>query len=242
MTHTNVGKHALSATAEPANLLVRTTTRKVFANIHVNRECATRIRARSNVTTVSYTRPIPVVVSHPRPPLLPPLPLLECALEPPITGVKSERASVAHSVPEIDSSTGVRHTWPVRRWHCRGELLWFQKIPVHLSQYCPITAQIASVKSPRAPTPCVDYSHSVVSAAGTRALSVVPLNQVIVSTAKTRALSAAPFGHGLSSATGNRASSAVPLGRRHKLGNEGARSNRRPPQPWHVSMRFARSP
>ena len=81
-----------------------------------------------------------MVVSRPRPPLLPPLLLPECASEPPITEVEIlPRASQAHSVPAIDSSTAVRHIQPVRRRHGRGHLFWFHKIFVYLLLACPIT-------------------------------------------------------------------------------------------------------
>ena len=46
MTHTDVDKHARSATAETTNLLARTTTRKIVAIFQVNREGTTMIRAR----------------------------------------------------------------------------------------------------------------------------------------------------------------------------------------------------
>ena len=80
-----------------------------------------------------------MVVSRPRPPLLPPLLFLEYALEPPITraGIRT-RASRAHSVPAIDSST-VRHTQPIRQQHWRGPMFWFQKMPVYLLLACPIS-------------------------------------------------------------------------------------------------------
>ena len=66
-------------------------------------------------------------VSRARPPLLPPLLLLECALEPPITQAEIlTRASLGHSLPAIDSSTALRQ----RRQHCRGHLVWFQKMLV----------------------------------------------------------------------------------------------------------------
>ena len=93
-----------------------------------------------NVTTITHTRRTIMMVSRPRPPLLPPLLLLECALEPPVTRAEIlTRASLAHSVPAIDSSTAVRHTRPVRRQHCRGHLFWFQKVLVCLLLACPIT-------------------------------------------------------------------------------------------------------
>ena len=72
-------------------------------------------------------------------------------------------------------------------------------------------AQIASVRSPRAPTPPVDDSHGVVPAARTSASSVDPPSQVNFSTTRTRAPCAVALGHGLTSATGIRDFSAVPL-------------------------------
>ena len=50
-----------------------------------------------------------MVVSRPRPPLLPSLLLLECAVEPPITRAEIlTHASLAHSVPATDSSRAIR--------------------------------------------------------------------------------------------------------------------------------------
>ena len=127
MTHTDVGKHAWSATAETTNLLARTTAGKIVAIVQVNREGTTRITARPTVTTIPHTIRMTMVVSRARPPLLPPLLLLEWALEPPITRAKIlTRASLVHSVPAVDSSTAVRH----RRQHCRGRIFWFQKMLV----------------------------------------------------------------------------------------------------------------
>ena len=69
-------------------------------------------------------------------------------------------------------------------------------------------AQVASVKSPRAPRPSADDSHGVVPAAETSASSVVSSGQVFFlfflfsSAARTRASSDVPLGHGRSSATG----------------------------------------
>ena len=81
------------------------------------------------VTTIPNTRRITMVVSRARPHFQPPLLLLECVLEPPIT--QSEIltcASLAHFVPAVDSSTVIRH----RGQHCRGHLVRFQKMLVYL--------------------------------------------------------------------------------------------------------------
>ena len=88
-----------------------------------------------------------MVVSCARPPLLAPLLLLECALEPPTARVKiHSRVNLAHSVTAIDSSTAARH----RRQHCRGVPILFSKDARVLLLACPVNAaQIASVKSPR---------------------------------------------------------------------------------------------
>ena len=72
-------------------------------------------------------------------------------------------------------------------------------------------AQIASVMSPRAPTPSVAYSHVAVPAKGTSVASGVPLSPGTISTNGTHASCAVPIGHGPSSANGTRAHSAVPL-------------------------------
>ena len=81
-----------------------------------------------------------MVVSQPRPPLLLPLLLLECALELPTTRVETRtRTSEVLSAPSIDSLTAVRHTRPVRRQHGRGHLRLFRKILVYLLPACLVT-------------------------------------------------------------------------------------------------------
>ena len=57
-------------------------------------------------------------------------------------------------------------------------------------------AQIASVSSPRAPTPSVAYSHGAVPAKGISVDSAVPLSPGTTSTKGTRASCAVPIGHG----------------------------------------------
>ena len=72
-------------------------------------------------------------------------------------------------------------------------------------------AQIASVSSPRAPTPSTAYSHGAAPVKETSVASAVPLNPGTISTKGTRASCAVPIGHGPSSAKGTRAHNAVPL-------------------------------
>ena len=91
-------------------------------------------------------------------------------------------------------------------------------------------AQIASVKSPRAPTPSADDSHGVVPTAGTSASSVVSSSQVFFHFFRrrerfqrrsprswsefgnvNRASSAVSFSRGKNSAMGARAPNAVPI-------------------------------
>ena len=78
---------------------------------------------------------------------------------------------------------------------------------------CNKAAQIASVSSPRAPSPSVPNSNGAFPATGTSVASAVPLRQGTISTKGTRALCAAPLGHGPSSAKGARAHGDVPLSR-----------------------------
>ena len=83
-----------------------------------------------------------MVVSHPRPPLLPPLLLLKCALGLPAT--REENRKHASQVPSAlvnDNSTAVRHTLPVGRQHCREHLGLFRKMPVYLLPVCQVTQQ-----------------------------------------------------------------------------------------------------
>ena len=72
-------------------------------------------------------------------------------------------------------------------------------------------AQIASVMSPRAPTPSVAYCHGAARAKGTSVVSTVPLSPGTISTKGTRASCAVPIGHGPSSAQGTHDHNAVPL-------------------------------
>ena len=159
------------------------------------------------------------MVSRARPPILPPLLLLACALELPITRAATlTRAILAHSVPAIDSSA-VGH----RRQQYRGHLFWLETV-ASLSNNA---AQITSVKSPRAPTPCANDSHGVPTA-GTSASSVVPRRQVTVfdgenarfqrrsPRSRSRVRRWEPRFHRRFSQP------------RHKLGNEGTRSNAAP--------------
>ena len=133
MAHTDVDKHARSATAEMINLITRT-TRKIVANFQVNHVGTTRIRARQTTTAIRHTYRITMVVSRARPPLLPPLLLLKRALEPPTTRAEIfSRASLAHSVTAIDCSTVVRH----RRQHCRAAPLLISEDARVLLLACP---------------------------------------------------------------------------------------------------------
>ena len=153
-----------------------------------------------------------MVILRSRPPPLPPLLLLKCALEPPTTGggIRT-RASLAHSVPEIGSST--RYDTPgLSVDGIVGDIAFVSKDSrVSVASLFNNEAQIASVKSPRAPTPPIDDSHGVVPAAGTSTSSVIPLSQVNISTTRTRAPSAVSLCHDLRPSMGTRASSAVPL-------------------------------
>ena len=83
-----------------------------------------------------------MVVSHPRPSLLPPLLRPECTLEMPTTRAKTRtHASQVPSAPVNYRSTKVRHTRSVRRQHCRECLRLFCKMLVHLLLACPVTQQ-----------------------------------------------------------------------------------------------------
>ena len=117
-----------------------------------------------------------MVVSCARPPLLPPLPLLECALEPPTTRAKINlRANLAHSVTAIDSDNGTAPSTTLSG----GTYFGFRRCSCSVASLSSNAAQIASVKSPRAPTPSADDSHGVVPAAETSASSVVSSSPVI---------------------------------------------------------------
>ena len=107
MPHTGVDKHAWSATAETIHLIAR--TRKIVAIFQVNRQGTIRIRARLTFTTIRHTRRITMVVSRAPPPILPPLLLLECALEPPKTRAKILARQPGTFRNATDSSNAVRY-------------------------------------------------------------------------------------------------------------------------------------
>ena len=117
----------------------------------------------------------------------------------------------------------------------RGTCFGFKRCSCSVAGLSSNAAQIASVKSPRAPTPPADDSHCVVPAAGTSASSVVSSSQVIFfflsfffagKNARFQlrsprswsefgdgncASSAVSLGHGINSAMGLRAPNASPV-------------------------------
>ena len=152
-----------------------------------------------------------MVVSRPRQPLLPPLLLLECALESPVIRNPGgntharQHGTFRTGNRQLDGGTAPSTT-------LSGKPLLVSEELVFLLLACPITQQkIDSVKSPRAPTRSPGDSHGVIPATGISASSVIPPSQVRFSKARTRDLRDVPLGHGLSLATGTRASSAVLL-------------------------------
>ena len=78
-----------------------------------------------------------MVVSHPCPPLLPPLLLLDRGPQP--ERKTQTRAIQVPSAPANDRSTVVRYTWPVRRQYCREHLRLFRKILGYLLPVHPVT-------------------------------------------------------------------------------------------------------
>ena len=76
-----------------------------------------------------------MVVCRPRPPLLPSLLLLECAVEPPIIRAEIQtQASLAHSVPATDSSRAIRTVDS----NVGDTSFMLQKIFVYLLLACPM--------------------------------------------------------------------------------------------------------
>ena len=169
------------------------------------------------VTTVTHTRLTTMVVSRPRPPLLPPLLPLECAMESPTTRAGTRtRASLVHSVQVNGSLTAVWHTRPVRRRRCRGHLRWFRKMLLYLLLPCPITQNnFSSVKSPRTPTRRLSKILTARYCRREPALRASFFSARLLVRRRECVLpaSAVPLGHGSSSARGTHASSAVPLSR-----------------------------
>ena len=115
-----------------------------------------------------------------------------------------------------------------------GTSFGFRRCPCSVASLSSNAAQIASVKSPRAPTLSADDSHGVVPAAGTSASSVVCSSQVLCFLSfcfdrenarfqrrsprswfefsdRNRASSAVSVNRGISSATGVRAPNSAPI-------------------------------
>ena len=115
-----------------------------------------------------------------------------------------------------------------------------------LSEYARVPVASLS-KNPRGPTPSAGDSHGVVPAAGTSASSVVSPQPGIFSfflffdgeSALFQRRSPRPWSE---LGDGNRASSAVSLSRGINSAMGVRAPKRRPHQPWHGSLRFARFP
>ena len=156
-----------------------------------------------------------MVLCHPRPPLLFPLLLPECALGLPTTRAETRtRASQVPSAPANDSSTAVRYTRPVRRQHCRGHLRLFRKMLVYLSPACPTTQhKLPLLRAHGRVRRLLQILTVQYRREGTSVASAVSLSQGTIPTKGTRASCAVLLGHGPNSAKGTRAHSAVPLSR-----------------------------
>ena len=155
------------------------------------------------------------------PALLPPPLFVEYALQPPTSRAKkNSRANLAHSVTALDSSTAVRH----RPQHCRGGTYFcFRRCSCPVANLSSNAAQIASVKSPRAPTPSANDSHSVVRAVERSAPRVIFSSQeslifFLFFQRRERAIPATSLRSWSEFSDGNRASSAVTLHRGIHLG------------------------
>ena len=170
------GKHVWLATASTEGLLARKTTTKIAEVVKTNHDGTTRIRDRqiiTAVTTRAHTRPVNMVLSHPRQPSrLPRLLRGSASGQPTIRTETPTRANQVPFAPATDSamahptrpSTALSGTSPSVSQDARVTV-------VRLTRGA---AQIISVKSPRAPTPPADDLHGVVPAMGTSAPSMPP--------------------------------------------------------------------
>ena len=157
------------------------------------------------VTAITHIRRITMVVSRPRPPLLPPLLLFECVLESSITRAEIfPRARLAHSVPAVDSSTAVRH----RRQHCRRHLFWIQKMLVFLLLTCQITQHRLPLSRVHA---LLRRLRTILMETST--LNVVPLSQILFFDGENARFQRRSPRSWFEFGDGNRASSAVSLRR-----------------------------
>ena len=185
-----------------------------------------------------------MLVSHPHPPLLLPLLLLECAFGLPTTRAETQTYdSQVPSVPALDSSTAVRHTRPVRRQHCRGHPRLVRKILVYLLPVCPVTQhQLPLVRAhgllrrllqiltaqyrQREPTCRARFPSARVRFRGREHALRAPFSSAMVRGRRREPAFTTPF-----------LSAAASIRRR------GYTCQRRPPQPWQGSPSFThRSP
>ena len=135
--------------------------------------------------------------SHPHPPLLPPLLLLELVVELPTTQGKTRtRISQVRFAPVNYTSTTVPRTRPIRCRHCRERLRLFHKMPVYLLPVCLVTQRCLPLLRAHGLLRRVGNSDGTVPATGTRVSSAVPLSQGTILTAGTRASCAVLLGHG----------------------------------------------
>ena len=132
MTFSDGGKHVWLATATTKGLLARKRTTKIAEIVQTNHESTHGTRDRQTataLTTTAHTRPVNMVLSHPRqPPRLPRLLRGSASGQPTIRAETPTRANQIPFAPATDRATAVRHTRPVRRRHCREHLLWFRKM------------------------------------------------------------------------------------------------------------------
>ena len=132
MTFSDGGKHVWLATAATEGLLARKHTTKIAEIVQTNHEGIHRNRdwqTATAATTTAHTRPVNIVLSHPRQP--PRLPRLLRGGASGQRTIRAETLTGANQVPfapATDRATAVRHTRPVRRRHCRGHFLWFRKM------------------------------------------------------------------------------------------------------------------
>ena len=128
-----------------------------------------------------------MVVSRARPPLLPPLLLLECALEPQIT--RAEILTRHTGTFRTGNRQLGRGTAPSKT--LSGILFFsFRRCSCSVASLSNNAAQIASVKSSRAPTPSAGDYRCVVPPAVTTTSNVVPASQLILFQRLERALPA----------------------------------------------------
>ena len=169
MTHTDVDKHAWSATAETTNPLARTTTRKIVAIFQDQGQ----VNCHNDTTYTSDHHG--GILRSPASSAPAPAPRMRfgAAHNPGENTVARQPGTFRNGNRQLDGGTAPSTTLS------RGNYFGFRRCSCSVASLSSNAVQIASVKNPRAPTPSADDSHGVVPAVETSASSVESSSQAI---------------------------------------------------------------